>query len=415
MYKSTYSIPFNNGCDESQTSEASVLRNASSVLTSPITEVSSNNATCRIGYVHSPAHLLECDKLPRVRRRCLLVHGLLKAYNLVNLMQPIQPCPASREDLCTFHSEDYVDFLETCEAAPDLDSEDIASQAKDYNLVDDCAPPQRLLTLVKHIAGGTLAAARALVKRTCGVAIHWEGGWHHAHRSEAAGFCYVNDVVLGILRLRQKFGRVLYIDLDVHHGDGVQEAFAGTDKVMTVSVHQYEPGFYPGTGAASDVGFGLGRGYSVNLPLRSGANDSTFVRVVSSAISEIRVLYRPDAIVCQCGADGLSGDPLGAWNLTPVAFVQCVRLVKSWGLPLLLLGGGGYSSANAARCWTAVTAALLGQELDEDIPEHHFLMMYGPGYELTLESGCRPDLNDASYVDALLDGVMKQLHHTFRS
>ncbi|KAH7980406.1 hypothetical protein HPB49_015749 [Dermacentor silvarum] len=171
---------------------------------------------------------------------------------------------------------------------------------------------------------------------------------------------------------------------------------------MTVSVHQYEPGFYPGTGAVNDIGFGLGRGYSINLPLRSGASDSTFVRVVTTVIGEVRERYKPDAVVCQCGADGLSGDPLGAWNLTPDAFVQCVRLVHSWALPLLLLGGGGYAAANAARCWTAVTAALLGQELEEDIPEHHFLMMYGPGYELNLEPGFRRDLNNAAYIDNLL-------------
>ncbi|XP_075550374.1 histone deacetylase 8-like [Dermacentor variabilis] len=418
MYESLYSSVFCNDDDNGQASATIIPSDESPELTSAVTAlhntapetcVSATARNTRVGYVHSPAHLFECERLPRVRRRCLLVHGLLKCYNLLKSLRAIHPLVASRDDLCLFHSADYVDFLEYCEAAKDLDTEDILSRAHEYSLVDDCAPTQRLLTLVKHIAGGTLAAARAITEKICDVAIHWEGGWHHAHRSEAAGFCYVNDVVLGILELRRKFERVLYIDLDVHHGDGVQEAFAGTDKVMTVSVHQYEPGFYPGTGAVNDIGFGLGRGYSINLPLRRGASDSTFVRVVTTVIDEVRERYKPDAVVCQCGADGLSGDPLGAWNLTPGAFVQCVRLVQSWGLPLLLLGGGGYAAANAARCWTVVTAALLGRKLEEDIPEHCFLMKYGPGYELSLEPGFRRDLNDATYIDSLLQVVMRQV------
>lgn len=415
MYENLYSTIFGNDRDSNHTSGAIVACDISPQLvpdspdTVPEMRVSATARNIRVGYVHSAAHLFECERLPRVRQRCLLVHGLLKGYNLLKSLRTIHPLVASREDLRLFHSTDYINFLESCEAEKDLEKEDIISRAHDYNLVDDCAPTKRLLTLVGHIAGGTLAAARAIMEKTCDIAIHWEGGWHHAHRSEAAGFCYVNDVVLGILELRRTFRRVLYIDLDVHHGDGVEEAFAGTDKVLTVSVHQYEPGFYPGTGAASDVGFGLGRGYSINLPLRSGASDSTFVRVVTTVVDEVRKRYKPDAVVCQCGADGLSGDPLGAWNLTPGAFVQCVRLVQSWGLPLLLLGGGGYVAANAARCWTTITAALLGQDLEEDIPEHHFLMMYGPGYELSLEPGLRRDLNDVAYVDDLLQVVMKQV------
>lgn len=416
MYANLCSTTFSNDSESNQQPSASIIpcekspRIASTVPdTAPETCVSANATNVCVGYVHSAAHLFECARIPRVRRRSLLVHGLLEGYNLLKSLRVIHPLVASRNDLCLFHSGDYVDFLESCEVAEDLEKEDIVSRAHDYSLVDDCAPIERLLTLVKHIAGGTLAAAKAIIDKTCNVAIHWEGGWHHAHRSEAAGFCYVNDVVLGILELRRMFRRVLYIDLDVHHGDGVQEAFAGTDKVLTVSVHQYEPGFYPGTGAVNDVGFGLGRGYSINLPLRSGASDSTFVRVVTNVISDVRERYKPDVVVCQCGADGLSGDPLGAWNLTPSAFVQCVRLVQSWGLPLLLLGGGGYVAANAARCWTIVTAAVLGQELEEDIPEHRFLMMYGPGYELNLEPGFRRDLNDDAYIDGLLQVVKKQV------
>ncbi|CAN7938674.1 unnamed protein product [Ixodes hexagonus] len=363
----------------------------------------------RIGYVHSVEHLFECDRLPRIRRRCLLVHGLIKCYGLLKSVRIIRPQQATRSDLLAFHSEDYVDFLETCEPAKDLETTEILDKALEHNLVDDCPLTDRIFTLVKRIAGGTLSAARALTQGHCDVAIHWEGGWHHAQRSEAAGFCYVNDVVLGILHLRHRFERVLYIDLDVHHGDGVQDAFSATDKVATVSFHQYEPCFYPGTGGVADVGIGRGRGYSVNVPLRSGVSDSTFVSVVATILTEVKRRYEPSAVVCQCGADSLSGDPLGAFNLTAGALSECLSLVQAWRLPLLVLGGGGYSSANVARCWTTLTATLLGVNLDEDIPEHSFLMEYGPGYELGVEPGRRPDLNDRDYVNGVVRTVLSQV------
>lgn len=159
----------------------------------------------------------------------------------------------------------------------------------------------------------------------------------------------------------------------------------------------------------NDVGFGLGRGYSINLRLRNGASDSAFLRAVLPVISEVRQRNAPDAVICQCGADGLSGDPLGAWNLTPAAFVQCVLVIQSCGLALLLLAGRGYEAASCARCWTAVTAALVGQELNDDIPEHRFLMVYGPGYELSMEPGFRRGLNDAQYVEGILQEVMKHV------
>lgn len=363
----------------------------------------------RIGYVHSAEHLFQCDRLPRFRRRCLLVHGLIRSYGLLNWLRLIHPTPASRRELLVFHSEDYVGFLEECETTDDLERSDIQTKAEEYNLSDDCAPVERLFTLVRHIAGGTLAGARALLEGTCDIAIHWEGGWHHAQRSEAAGFCYVNDAVLGILELRRSFERVLYIDLDVHHGDGVEDAFSGTDKVATVSFHQFECGFYPGTGAVDQIGFGKGRGYAVNVPFRSGLRDSTFLKVATKILPEILTAFRPNAVVCQCGADGLSRDPLGAFNLTPAALANCLLLIKNWRLPLLVLGGGGYAATNVARCWTTLTASLLGVRLDEDIPQHAFLMDYGPSYELQVDQGLRPDLNDDSYVDQVVQAVLSQV------
>lgn len=359
-----------------------------------------------VGYIHSPEHLFECSRLPKVRGRSLLVHGLIKAYGLLPHLHTIPPTPATASQLKAFHSEDYIDFLVSCEQCEDLEREDVVNAAKEYNLVDDCPLVKRLYTIVRYIAGGTLTACRALIDGTCNTVVHWEGGWHHAQRTEAAGFCYVNDVVLGIQELYRHFGRVLYVDLDVHHGDGVQDAFYATDKVLTLSFHCHELGFYPGTGLLNEHGYGRGKGYALNVPLRDGIRDSAFISVATKVLDTVLARYQPNAIVCQCGADGLSGDPLGTFNLTPIAFAECLRLLMSTQMPLLVLGGGGYIPANAARCWTQLTAALMGIELADDIPYHCFLLKYGPGYELRIGPGWRTDFNDLEYLDKITKNVL---------
>ncbi|KAK2140531.1 hypothetical protein LSH36_1323g00026 [Paralvinella palmiformis] len=158
-------------------------------------------------------------------------------------------------------------------------------------------------------------------------------------RDEAAGFCYYNDVVIAILKLRERFNRVLYVDLDLHHGDGVENAFCVTQKVMTVSFHKYSTGFFPGTGSVSDIGLGRGRYYTVNVPLKDGIQDEQYIRIFTKVISAVQNQFQPEVVVCQCGADGLINDPMDSFNLTCHSYVQCVLYLMKWGLPLLILGG----------------------------------------------------------------------------
>jgi len=126
-------------------------------------------------------------------------------------------------------------------------------------------------------AGGTLDAARRLNHKSCDIAINWAGGLHHAKKCEASGFCYINDLVLGILELLKYHARVLYIDIDVHHGDGVEEAFYFTDRVMTVSFHKYGDLFFPGTGDIKDIGEREGKYYAINIPLKDGIDDASLL------------------------------------------------------------------------------------------------------------------------------------------
>jgi histone deacetylase 1/2 len=144
--------------------------------------------------------------------------------------------------------------------------------------------------------------------------------------------------------------RVLYVDIDVHHGDGVEEAFYTTDRVMTVSFHKYGD-FFPGTGHIKDIGVGKGKNYALNIPLKDGMDDECFRALFRPLIQKVMEVYQPDAVVLQCGADSLSGDRLGCFNLSVKGHADCLRFIRSFNVPLMILGGGGYTIRNVARCW----------------------------------------------------------------
>jgi histone deacetylase 1/2 len=177
----------------------------------------------------------------------------------------------------------------------------------------------------------------------------------------------VNDCVLGILELLKSYERVLYIDIDCHHGDGVEEAFYTTNRVMTASFHKFGD-YFPGTGALNDIGAEAGKYYSVNFPLNEGVDDLTFEFAFKPVMNEIMARFRPGAIVLQCGTDSLSGDRLGLFNLSVKGHAECVAHMRQFGLPILLVGGGGYTLRNVSRCWVYETAVALNTEIENDIP-----------------------------------------------
>jgi histone deacetylase 1/2 len=240
------------------------------------------------------------------------------------------------------------------------------------------------------------------------VAINWAGGLHHAKKCEASGFCYVNDIVLAILELLKYHSRVLYIDIDIHHGDGVEEAFYSTDRVMCVSFHKFGD-FFPGTGAVKDVGARGGKYYSVNFPLNDGIDDDSYESIFKPVIGKVMEVYQPSAIVLQCGADSLTGDRLGCFNLTLKGHAECVRYVRSFGLPTLVLGGGGYTIRNVARCWANETATILGDVLPDVIPPNDYVEFYKPDYRLHLDASSAENLNSTSYLAKNRDIILENL------
>lgn len=240
------------------------------------------------------------------------------------------------------------------------------------------------------------------------IAINWAGGLHHAKKAEASGFCYVNDIVLGILELLKHHKRVLYVDIDVHHGDGVEEAFYTSNRVMTLSFHKFGE-FFPGTGDVKDVGSGLGKNYSLNFPLNDGIDDVSYETIFKPVAQMVIDKFRPEAIALQCGADSLTGDRIGCFNLTLRGHAMCLDFLKSFNLPMLVMGGGGYTIRNVSRAWTFETARCLDVELSDQLPYNDYLEYFGPDYRLHIEPSNAPNHNSRDYLERMTSELLTNL------
>lgn len=296
-----------------------------------------------------------------------------------------------------FHSDKYINYLKR--VAPSLVENQnmyygLKPEKKDekFNVGEnDCPCFPGLFEFSQISCGGSIDAAIKLNHKSSDICINWAGGLHHAKKQSASGFCYVNDIVLAILELLKYHQRVLYIDIDVHHGDGVEEAFYTTNRVMTVSFHRYGD-FFPGTGDIKDMGEGEGKGYAVNVPLLNGLDDVSFEEIYRNVMEAVRQRFRPEVVVLQCGADSLAYDKLGTYNTTLRGHGACVKFIKEWGLPLLILGGGGYTIKNVARCWTYETAICLGEELDDELPLNDYYELLGKDHKLHFDP--KPDVKN---------------------
>ncbi|OAA47942.1 histone deacetylase RpdA/Rpd3 [Metarhizium rileyi] len=345
---------------------------------------------------------------PMKPHRIRLAHSLIMQYNLYQKMEIYRAKPATRGEMSQFHTDDYIDFLQ--KVTPDNMDSYMREQGK-YNVGDDCPVFDGLFEFCGISAGGSMEGAARLNRQKCDIAVNWAGGLHHAKKCEASGFCYVNDIVLGILELLRFMKRVLYIDIDVHHGDGVEEAFYTTDRVMTVSFHKYGE-YFPGTGELRDIGVGQGKNYSVNFPLRDGITDDTYKSIFEPVIESVMKYYQPEAVVLQCGGDSLSGDRLGCFNLSMDGHANCVNYVKSFGLPTLVLGGGGYTMRNVARTWAYETGVLVGQEMDRTLPYNEYYEYYAPDFELNVRASNMENSNSREYLDKITAAVIDNLRQT---
>ncbi|KAL4245117.1 histone deacetylase family protein [Abortiporus biennis] len=328
---------------------------------------------------------------PMKPQRMRITHELVSTYGMLDKMHILRAKRATGEALTRFHTDEYVHFLS--KVTPET-AEEMTFHGTRFLVGDDNPAWEGIFDFCTLSAGGSIEAAQRIASGATDIAINWAGGLHHAKKREASGFCYINDIVL-----------------DCHHGDGVEEAFYTTNRVMTCSFHKYGE-YFPGTGTQEDRGRGVGRGYAVNVPLKDGITDESYKSVFQPVISKIIEVFQPSAIVLQCGADSLAGDKLGCFNVTMRGHASCVQFVRKFNIPFMLVGGGGYTVKNVARTWTFETACALGIEdtIDPNLPWNEYFEWFGPRYRLEVVENNMEDLNvkDGS-LDRVRETALKHL------
>ena len=265
-----------------------------------------------------------------------------------------EPVPATAAELERFCEPEFVRFVQAT-----------SERGEGFFDYGDTPAFPGAFEAVSHVAGSALAALRRIMDGEVRRSFQPIGGLHHARRNAAAGFCIFNDTGVAIETLRQVYGirRVAYVDIDVHHGDGVFYAYEADPDVIVVDTHQDGRTLYPGTGHAEESGKGAAKGTKLNIPLLPGADDAAFLERWSGAVEFLRG-FAPQFVLLQCGADSIAGDPLAMLNLTPaiharVARDLCALAEDSAQGRMMAFGGGGYNRRNLALGWNGVLQAML--------------------------------------------------------
>jgi acetoin utilization protein AcuC len=282
----------------------------------------------------------------------------------------VQPRPATDEELLLAHDAAYVEAVERL-SAPSATCDEPC-----YGLGTSDVPIfPGMHAAAALTAGGSIHAADLVMRGERQHVFHLAGGHHHAQRTLASGFCIYNDCTIAIEWLTRRYqARVLYIDNDAHHGDGVETAFADRDDVLTISLHESGRTLYPGTGFVTELGTGPGYGYSVNLPLEAGTDDGSWLALFEAHVPRLAAAFRPNIIVLQTGCDGHARDPLTHLRATTRTFEFVAHRVHALAHDLcdgrlVLLGGGGYDIWSVVpRAWTLVWCAVSDQPVPEATP-----------------------------------------------
>ncbi len=309
-------------------------------------------------YDYGASHPLKVERLR-------LTYDLCKAYDLVSLPDTaqIETRPASESEIIRFHTPKYVEVLKRASCGQITGDLSYGLGPGDNPVFPGLWEWSQLHTGASLQCGELVSGGKARI------AFNIAGGLHHAGAGQASGFCYINDPVLTIYHFLDKGKRVLYLDIDAHHGDGVQWAFYEDPRVLTVSFHQDGHTLFPGTGRLSETGRGEGLGYAVNIPMLPGTDDDIFWNGFKSIVPVFIELFNPDVVVSQLGVDTFLDDPLAALEFTTNGFSKAIAYLTEQGLPWVALGGGGYNPSNVARAWTLAWAIMNGVDLPDDLPE----------------------------------------------
>jgi acetoin utilization protein AcuC len=274
----------------------------------------------------------------------------------------LAPRAATRAEIQRIHDSDYVDAVMRASRDPEGDYARWGLSAS-----GDTPPFEGMHEVSLLTTGGTLTAMEEVISQRLRVAFNGSGGLHHAMRRRASGFCIYDDpaIVCGLLADRGL--RVAYVDIDAHHGDGVQAAFYETDQVLTISLHETGRTLFPGTGFAEESGSGRGAGYSINVALPPYTDGAAYVRAFDAVVPPLLGRYRPDVLVTQQGIDSHFDDPLTHLMVSTQAREHIVRHFASTTGPWVAMGGGGYSLDAVRRAWSMEFLIMLGAPIPGEL------------------------------------------------
>ena len=310
-----------------------------------------------------------------------------KTYELCNrygvMHQPwmnvLKPQSIEESLLGLFHEDDYLRLLEKASRG----EVQLEMLERGIGTEDNPILPGILDWSLK-VTGGTHSAIKHLIRDEALIAFNPLGGFHHARAGMAEGFCYINDIVIGMkdaLRESPEM-KIVYFDMDAHHGNGVQEAFYQDSRVLFISIHETGETLYPWSGSETETGEGDGKGFTVNVPLEPGADDDIFRLAIKEIACPLIGAFSPDLTVAEIGADMLISDPLTHLKLTNNGYTGAIKEVMDLCPRIMALGGGGYDIYRTARCWTLAWSLLNRIEPQDEFAGLVGGMMFGPEMEV---------------------------------
>ncbi len=330
---------------------------------------------------------------PYKPERAIKTYELCSRYGVLNYpwMQVVRPQPIDSKALSSFHDVHYLELLR--EASLGKVSVEMLSHGlgTEDNPILPGIYEWSLMTV-----GGTVLGADLIARGEVDAAFNPLGGFHHARKAQAEGFCYINDVAVAGLDLLNRGLRVAFIDIDAHHCNGVQEAFYGDDRLLVVSLHESGETLYPGSGKETEIGESKGVGFTVNVPLAPETDDEVYIETFCEVVPPLVQAFQPDILVAEIGADSQISDPLTHLRLTNNGYQEAVRILTNLCSRILALGGGGYDIYRTARCWTLAWSVLNGVKPEDEFAGLVGGMMFGPEHEVgSLHDRPHPTLGPA--------------------
>lgn len=322
----------------------------------------------RTALIYSPmsANYSVSEGHPMRPKRLELTYDMLKAYGAFDTpdSKMLAPEPVTDMAALAYHSLDYVDAVKRISRGEKV------FNASKYNIVPygDNPPYEGMYDISMLAVGGSLLGARLVYEGQYDTVFNITGGYHHAHINFASGFCIFNDIVIAIKWLTRQGLLVAYVDIDAHHGDGVQHAFRDWPRVLDISLHESGKYLFPGTGDVHDIGTDEGEGYTVNIPFEPDTDDEVYLWAFREVVPPLINKFKPDVLVTQLGCDTNYNDPLTHMKLTTHGYTEVVRELKKLCPKWLAVGGGGYDVAAVGRSWTLAYGIMMGRDWPDETP-----------------------------------------------